>query len=164
MTPAELNELPADDARASLARCCAAPRWIEMIVEGRPYGDVDAVLARSDATVAVMTPDDLRAALAGHPRIGEPPAASADFSAREQAGVSADDAALVRELADGNAAYEDRFGHIYLVCATGRSGPELLALLRERLGNEPETEWLIVAAELAKINRIRLAELLGASP
>ena len=65
-------------------------------------------------------------------------------------------------LADGNAEYERRFGHIYLVCATGKSGQELLAILRERLGNDRDTEWKVVAAELAKINRLRLRKLLGA--
>lgn len=75
--------------------------------------------------------------------------------------MSAADAGLMRALADGNARYEARFGHIYLVCATGRSGAELLAYLRERLGNEPDAEWRVAAAELAKINRIRLSKLVA---
>ena len=110
-----------------------------------------------------MSTDDLRQALAGHPRIGDRRADSAGWSGQEQAGVPADDAALAQALADGNAAYERRFGHIYLVCATGRTGAELLALLRDRLGNDPEQEWAVVARELAKINRVRLAKLLGAA-
>ncbi len=71
------------------------------------------------------------------------------------------DQATMQALADGNQAYEHRFGHIYLVCATGRSGPDLLALLQERLGNAPAAEWRVVRAELEKINRIRLAKLLA---
>ncbi len=70
----------------------------------------------------------------------------------------------MQALADGNQAYEHRFGHIYLVCATGRSGPELLALLQERLGHDPAAEWRVVRAELEKINRIRLAKLLAGPP
>jgi 2-oxo-4-hydroxy-4-carboxy-5-ureidoimidazoline decarboxylase len=81
----------------------------------------------------------------------------------EQAGVDHADDELMLALAEGNLAYERRFGHIYLVCATGRNGPALLALLRERLGNDPASEWTVVAAELAKINRIRLARQLRES-
>src|SRR6185437_5354117 len=94
---------------------------------------------------------------AGHPRIGD---RASGRSHQEQAGVRTADAATVQALADGNEAYERRFGHIYLVCASGRSGAELLALLRERLGHDPGTEWGVVRGELGKINRIRLQKLL----
>ncbi|HEY7146393.1 MAG TPA: 2-oxo-4-hydroxy-4-carboxy-5-ureidoimidazoline decarboxylase [Streptosporangiaceae bacterium] len=86
----------------------------------------------------------------------------AGWSEREQAGVDTADEALMRALADGNRAYEQRFGHIYLACATGRTGRELLALLTERLGNDPAAEWRVVAAELEKINQIRLRQLISA--
>ncbi len=75
--------------------------------------------------------------------------------------MHAADAATIGSLAEANAAYEQRFGHIYLVCASGRTGAELLALLQQRLGNDNETEWHVVRTELGKINRIRLGELLG---
>jgi 2-oxo-4-hydroxy-4-carboxy-5-ureidoimidazoline decarboxylase len=130
-------------------------------VSGRPYASADQLLGRSDESVARLAPADLEQALAGHPRIGERHGAD-DRSRREQAGVLGADPATIQALADGNEAYERRFGHIYLVCATGRSAGELLALLQERLGNEPETEWGVVRGELAKINRIRLATLLEA--
>jgi 2-oxo-4-hydroxy-4-carboxy-5-ureidoimidazoline decarboxylase len=78
--------------------------------------------------------------------------------------VAAAGDAVLRALADGNADYERRFGHIYLACATGRCGAELLEFLRQRLGNSRETEWLVVAAELAKINQIRLRGLLAGQP
>jgi 2-oxo-4-hydroxy-4-carboxy-5-ureidoimidazoline decarboxylase len=158
-----LNELPEPEARLALAACCESEHWIRAVLAGRPYSSQPALAARSDAAVAAMSTDDLRQALAGHPRIGDRRADSAGWSGQEQAGVPADDAALAQALADGNAAYERRFGHIYLVCATGRTGAELLALLRDRLGNDPEQEWAAVARELAKINRIRLAKLLGAA-
>jgi 2-oxo-4-hydroxy-4-carboxy-5-ureidoimidazoline decarboxylase len=160
MTLEELNELPGGAARLALWRCCSATSWIESVVSGRPYSSVESLLAWSDAAVAALTESDLREALEGHPRIGE--RRTAGWSAQEQAGVSAADAELSRALADGNASYEERFGHIYLVCATGRSGAELLALLRQRLGNETEDEWQVVAGELGKINRIRLQKLVGA--
>jgi 2-oxo-4-hydroxy-4-carboxy-5-ureidoimidazoline decarboxylase len=124
----------------------------------RPFASLDALIGGSDAAVAAMSPADLEATLAGHPRLGEKAVA---WSAQEQAGIadSADDMRLA--LASGNAEYERRFGHIYLACATGRSAGDLLAFLRERLGNDPDAEWRVVAAELAKINRIRLRKLTG---
>ena len=87
----------------------------------------------------------------------------AHWPGREQAGVASANEATLRALAAGNQAYERQFGHIYLVCATGRSAGELLALLRTRLDNDPDTEWGVVRSELQKINRIRLAKLLGGS-
>jgi 2-oxo-4-hydroxy-4-carboxy-5-ureidoimidazoline decarboxylase len=139
--------------------CCSSARWAAEVASGRPYASADQILARSDQAVARLAPADLEQALAGHPRIGAGRGAD-DRSRREQAGVLGADPATIQALADGNQAYERRFGHIYLVCATGRSAGELLALLRERLGNEPGAEWAVVRSELAKINRIRLARLL----
>ena len=159
---AELNELPAPAARRALAACCTAQRWVDEIVGGRGYASVDELLARSDAAVAELTAEQLGEALAGHPRIGDRRAASTPgWSAQEQAGVSSAGAELEVALADGNAEYERRFGHIYLVCATGKSGQELLVILRQRLGNDRDAEWKVVAAELANINRLRLRKLLG---
>ncbi len=152
-----LNTLPAEAARAALLACCPAERWAAGIGSGRPYASVDDLLARSDESVAALSQADLQQALAGHPRIGD---RASGPSHREQAGVRAADQATIRALAEDNEAYERRFGHIYLVCATGRSGAELLALLRERLGHDPGTEWGVVRRELGKINRIRLLKLL----
>ncbi len=87
-----------------------------------------------------------------------------DWSRREQSGVDADDAATKRALAEANLEYEQRFGHIYLVCASGRTGKELLALLRGRLQNEPEDEWQVVRTELQKINALRLQRLMAGAP
>jgi 2-oxo-4-hydroxy-4-carboxy-5-ureidoimidazoline decarboxylase len=151
------NALPAELARRRLLACCASARWAEEVNSGRPYASAEEVLARSDASVAGLTQADLEQALAGHPRIGS---GRADRrSRREQAGVQAADQATIRALADGNEAYERRFGHIYLVCATGRNAADLLALLHQRLDHDPATEWRVVRTELAKINRIRLEAL-----
>jgi 2-oxo-4-hydroxy-4-carboxy-5-ureidoimidazoline decarboxylase len=155
-----LNALPAGLARRQLLACCSATRWAEELVSGRPYTSAGEILARSDKSTAGLGRADLEQALAGHPRIGAGAAADGR-SRREQAGVLGAGPAAMAALADGNEAYERRFGHIYLVCATGRSASELLALLRERLGNDPGTEWGVVRRELGKINRIRLRRLLG---
>jgi len=160
-TPVSLetfNALPAAQASEHLLACCTSERWIHNVTSGRPYGSVSEILARSDESVARLDRADLEQALAGHPRIGARSAAGS--SRQEQAGVRGADQATLRALAEGNEAYERRFGHIYLVCATGRSAGELLALLRERLGHDSGTEWGIVRRELGKINRIRLLRLL----
>jgi 2-oxo-4-hydroxy-4-carboxy-5-ureidoimidazoline decarboxylase len=173
---AEFNALPAAAARQALLGCCSAGRWAAEVAAGRPFGTVADALRRSDAAVAGLTVADLREALAGHPRIGQPGTGQPGtgqpgtgqpgtgrpgWSRQEQSGVDPADQATMRALADGNHAYEHRFGHIYLVCATDRSGPELLALLRQRLGNDRAAEWRVVRAELEKINRIRLDKLLA---
>lgn len=167
---ARLNELPAPAASRELLACCSAASWADRMTAGRPYRSAGHALRQSAAIVATLTEPELAQALAGHPRIGERPAAghgparSAAWSAREQSGVSEADAETARALADSNLEYEQRFGHIYLVCASGRTGPQLLALLRGRLANDDETEWQVVRSELQKINEIRLGKLLGEAP
>jgi len=159
----EFNKLAAQAAREAVSPCCSSGRWVDSVVAGRPHADVGALLDASDAAVAALGEQDLAEALAGHPRIGDRrvTAGSSGWSSQEQAGVASAGGALLQALADGNAEYERRFCHIYLACATGRNAAELLAFLRERLGNEPGTEWRVVAAELAKINQIRLRKLVA---
>jgi len=167
----EFNALPEPAARRLLEPCCASSKWVDALVVGRPYRDIGALLDASDEAVAALGDQDLAEALAGHPRIGDRrlpagawpagPEGPTGWSSREQAGVATADTAQRQALADGNAAYERRFGHIYLACATGKTAAELLAFLRERLDNDPGAEWRVVAAELAKINQIRLRKLVG---
>ena len=154
-----LNAAPDELARQQLLVCCSSVRWAAEVAAGRPYASAEELLANSDAAMAGLAPADLEQALAGHPRIGDRRGAD-ERSRREQAGALAADQATIQALTEGNEEYERRFGHIYLVCATGRNAADLLALLRERLGNDPETEWGVVRRELGKINRIRLARLL----
>jgi hydroxyisourate hydrolase len=156
-----LNVLPAGQARSRLLACCSSGRWADEVVSGRPYASAGELLARCDRAVAGLAQADLEQALAGHPRIGRPSGPAGGWSRREQAGVQAADQGTIAALAEGNEAYERRFGHIYLVCASGRDGAELLALLRERLGNDPAAEWEVVRRELGQINRIRLRRLLA---
>jgi 2-oxo-4-hydroxy-4-carboxy-5-ureidoimidazoline decarboxylase len=150
------NALGDQEARRVLWGCCASSVWVGRVGAERPYGSVDEVLAGSDLAVSGMSVADLGEALAGHPRIGE---RVGGRSGEEQAGVVGDE--VRRGLAEGNEEYERRFGHIYLVCASGRSGAELLEVLRGRLVNSEVAEWGVVRGELTKINRIRLEKLLG---
>jgi 2-oxo-4-hydroxy-4-carboxy-5-ureidoimidazoline decarboxylase len=155
----DLNALSADAARQALSACCSSERWVLAVTAGRPYSSVSDLLAASDAAVAAMSEADLSEALDGHPRLGERHVTG--WSSQEQAGVAGADARIRAALAVGNAEYEERFGHVYLACATGSGAAELLGFLRERLANEPEAEWRVVASELAKINQLRLRKLVG---
>ena len=157
---AGFNARPAEEARAALLECCRAERWAAQLTSGRPYSSLGALQARA---AQVLTDEDVTEALAGHPRIGQAPAAGhSSWSRSEQSGVAGADQAARAGLAAGNQAYEARFGHIYLVCAAGKSAPELLAILRSRLDHDPGTERQVVRAELIKINDLRLAKLTGA--
>jgi 2-oxo-4-hydroxy-4-carboxy-5-ureidoimidazoline decarboxylase len=127
-------------------------RWGRELAAGRPYADAAALLARADTVSASLSDDEVRRALADHPRIGERTRAGS-MSAREQSGVDLDFAAA-------NVAYEDRFGHIYLVCASGRGGAELLADLNDRLANDPVTELGVVRRELGRIAHLRLSGMI----
>jgi 2-oxo-4-hydroxy-4-carboxy-5-ureidoimidazoline decarboxylase len=161
----EFNRADADQLRPELLRLTAAPEWADALVAGRPYDGLDDLQRASDEIIAGLSEAQVDAALAGHPRIGEKAIGlddeSAARSAREQAGMAVAGAGVHEAMARGNAAYEERFGRIYLVAAAGRSAQELLGLLQERLGNDPAHELDVVRRELATITRLRLAELLS---
>lgn len=153
---AEVNRLDADDLVRVFAQCLAVDRWARSLADGRPHADAAALLAAADEATASLSDGEIRQALDDHPRIGERVAAGT-MSAREQSGV---DAALADRLLAANVAYEQRFGHIYLVCASGRDGEALLADLDGRMGNDPVTELGVVRRELGKIARLRLAGMI----
>ncbi|MBA2558973.1 MAG: 2-oxo-4-hydroxy-4-carboxy-5-ureidoimidazoline decarboxylase [Propionibacteriales bacterium] len=167
----EFNKAPADRLRVELLALTAAPAWADALLAGRPYADREALLASSDELVQDLDVAQIDAALAGHPRIGERAAGrdeeaagrdeeAAARSAKEQAAMSSADACLQAAMARGNADYERRFGRIYLVAAAGRSAEELLDLLHARLDNDADIELEVVRGELARITRLRLADLL----
>jgi 2-oxo-4-hydroxy-4-carboxy-5-ureidoimidazoline decarboxylase len=136
---------------------CSSPIWARRVLAGGPFPDVDALLDRADRVLAELPDAELDAALDGHPRIGAK--VDNESSAREQAGVADADETVRAELAERNREYDDKFGYVYLACASGRSAEELLAILTDRLHNDPETERRVMRNELAKINRLRLQRL-----
>jgi 2-oxo-4-hydroxy-4-carboxy-5-ureidoimidazoline decarboxylase len=156
---AAFNALPAAEAGDLVRGCAGIPSFVTAVTAGRPYAGLDELLATARASAAGWTDEEVTAALADHPRIGERPTgpgAGAAMSGREQAGVDPADEVLRRRLADGNRRYEERFGRIYLVRAAGRSGAELLDLLEQRLGNDPATERAVTRGQLAEIALLRL--------
>lgn len=149
---AGFNSAPDAVLRPLLTECLAVPRWVDAVLAGRPYADtVDVNLD--------LTDDEVRAAIAEHPRIGEAEPGSGEsarWSGQEQSGVRPDD-----RLAAANRAYEDRFGHLYLVCAKGLNADQVLADLTARLANDPSAELRVVSRELNRIAALRLREVLA---
>lgn len=161
----KLNALSPEDAKAELLRCCGSTRWAQSMVRSRPFTDKRQVLAEADLEWERTTEEDWREAMTHHPRIGEQALKAkfqptATWSSQEQRGVQGASDELIRALAEGNRAYEEKFGFIFLVCATGKSAEELLQLLQERLKNDPTTELRVARDEQAKITRLRLEKLL----
>nr|WP_223189361.1 2-oxo-4-hydroxy-4-carboxy-5-ureidoimidazoline decarboxylase [Streptomyces sp. TRM68416] len=152
------NALEEHAARAALHEACASRAWGERLLAARPYPTVEALYAASDAAMGELTAADLDEAMAGHPPIGRPKPGD-PTSAREQRGMAGAPEELKAEMLELNLAYQDKFGHVFLICATGRTGEQMRDAVKERIGNAPEQEREIVRAELGKINRIRLARL-----
>lgn len=152
-----------DEAIALLRPCLDIERWCAELADARPYGSVDEVIAAAEAAASPFTSAEIEGALARHPRIGERPTgpdAEAAMSRREQAGVDASDAEVAAALAAGNRAYEERFGRVFLIRATGRSSRDILAALTERLAHTRDEEEPIVAEQLRQIAVLRLKGLL----
>lgn len=158
------NGLPPAAAREALLACCASPGWASRVADHRPFLTPADLVVAGVAEFDTLTWQDLAAVLAAHPRIGERPtgdSTEAAWSRQEQAGVEAGVQHTADELAQANRAYEERFGHLFLIFASGRSAPEILAAARGRLGNDDETERQVVRGELRKIVELRLERLVA---
>jgi 2-oxo-4-hydroxy-4-carboxy-5-ureidoimidazoline decarboxylase len=180
---ADLDRATAATAAGLLRPSCASARWIERMVSGRPHGSLPALMAASDATIAALGWPDIEHALAAHPPIGghlpdqgAPPGQGirqdrgappdqegredreAAWSRQEQSGARDAGPDVQAGLRAGNTAYTERFGHVFLICATGMSAASMLAALQARLGHDPATEREVVRDELTKIVRLRLAK------
>jgi 2-oxo-4-hydroxy-4-carboxy-5-ureidoimidazoline decarboxylase len=155
VTLASFNASSPDDAESVMLSCCASRRFARAMAAGRPYPSADAVRAAISAVFESLTWDDVLEAMSAHPRIG---ARAGGQSAAEQSGVGDDSRAA---LAAANAEYEARFGHVFLICATGLSGQQMLAAARQRLNNDLFTERTVATAELRKITVLRALKGLG---
>lgn len=155
MTLASFNAAPEQEAVSAMLACCASPRFAAAMAAGRPYASQAAALDAVNSVFQTLAWPDVLEAMSGHPRIG---ARVSGQSAREQSGVADDSRAA---LTAGNLEYEDRFGHVFLICATGLSGAQMLAALRQRLKNDAESERSAATAELAKITVLRVRKELA---
>jgi OHCU decarboxylase len=157
----EFNSAPAGELRSALAACCDVPRWVESVLAGRPYGDAGALTQAAGEALRDLDDSEVDRALAAHPRIGDRPdgdSTEAAWSRGEQAGVG-DDVETRAALKAGNREYEQRFGRVFLICATDLSAHEMLTSLRRRLAHDEATEAAVVRDELRKIALLRLAKV-----
>ena len=163
---ARLNALPAAEAEAALLHCLGATRWARAMAARRPFSSREALFAAADELCAALGREDWLEAFSRHPKIGEKRAAQETsaterrWSEQEQSAASAAADNTRAALAEANRAYFDRFGYIFIICATGKSAEEMLALLRQRLQNDPDAELGIAAQEQRRIARLRLEILL----
>jgi OHCU decarboxylase len=164
-TLAQLNALPREEAERELITCCGSRAWAREVAGGRPYVDIDSLLAASDRVWCALSPHDWLEAFSKHPRIGEHAARSAPdlerrWSEGEQSRAREARPAVLTELATMNAEYENRFGHVFLICATGKSAAEILEEARARLNNDRDRELRVAAEEQRRITHLRLRKLL----
>jgi OHCU decarboxylase len=160
----DFNSAPADRLRPALAACCDVPRWVDGILAKRPYGDLATLTAVVDQSLRELGDDEVDRALRAHPRIGDRPqgaSTEASWSREEQSGVG-DDPEVRQAIAKGNRQYEERFGRVFLICATGLSAQDMLSSLQQRLTHDDATEAAVVHEELRKIALLRLAKVVDA--
>jgi len=154
------NAAPAETAERDMLGCCASRSFARRIVDGRPYPGTAGLLTAADAAFSTLSWDDIIESLNAHPRIGDRVPAGG-WSAAEQSGAASASDQVQQALAEGNLAYEKRFGYVFLICASGRSGQDMLDQLRARLAHDQDAERAVVREELLKITRLRLTKLLG---
>jgi 2-oxo-4-hydroxy-4-carboxy-5-ureidoimidazoline decarboxylase len=158
------NSEPAEEAAAAVRACNPAPAFVDAVVAGRPYDDVDALVSHAEQVARALPWEQVAEALAVHPRIGDRvqgSSAEAEASRREQGSLRAAGDDVRAALLDGNRAYEERFGHVFLIRAAGRSPAEMLAELRRRLGNDEAAERAEVTEQLAQITGLRVRGLVS---
>jgi len=166
MSVKQINQADADAATHMFRQCCTSDAWIERMVAGRPYGSADEVRSAANDNWKGLVDADYLQAFEGHPKIGDVSSLKAKYAntkelaAGEQSAVNEASDATIQALADGNSAYESKFGFIFIVCATGKSAGEMLELLQARLPNSRDQELVNAAEEQRKIFHIRLEKLL----
>jgi OHCU decarboxylase len=161
-----LNTLSRDEAEAEMLKCCGSTLWARRMADARPFHDLEKLLAAADSIWWSLDEEDWLEAFSRHPKIGEKESERAQavtaqkWSNEEQKGVRSIDEETRRELAEANREYAQKFGYIYIVCATGKTADEMLAILKERLQNDPGKEIRVAAEEQRRITHLRLKKLL----
>jgi len=165
MTIQEINHLPVEALKAELFKCCGSTNWVNKMLPFFPMEDLVELLEDAEEQWYASTEEDWREAFAQHPKIGDTASltekfATAEWAAGEQEAVNAATPAVIAQLAEANAAYEKKFGYIFIVCATGKTAEEMLHLLQQRLSNPPEIEIKIAMDEQNKITLLRIQKLI----
>ncbi len=163
MTLQEFNLLSKKDAYENLFRCCGSTHWANELMEHFPFTSISELKTTSDSIWLQCDKKDWLEAFSHHPKIGDRPGekhqSTAQWAGKEQAGMHTADEKVKSELAKLNAEYEETFGYIYIVCATGKTAEEMLSILKDRLNNEPSIELQIAATEQNKITHLRIDKL-----
>ncbi len=161
----QLNAMSSESFRVALTQCCGAHRWVDEMVKCRPFESTEALFKAAEEIWFRLSPEDWLEAFTHHPKIGDINSLRAKFqntrhlAENEQSGVQTATEETLNALANGNVLYEKKFGYIFIVCATGKSAAEMLAILESRLDNPPDVELNIAAQEQNKITRLRLEKL-----
>ena len=169
MTLHELNTLPKDQLKDALLKCCGSANWVEKMLPFFPADDLVELLEDAEEQWFKCSEGDWKEAFSQHPKIGDTAslkkkfASTAQWASGEQSGVSTASQQTIEALAEGNRKYEDKFGYIFIVCATGKTAEEMLEILTSRLSNDPKDEIEIAADEQNKITKLRLEKLLDVS-
>ncbi|MFD2934283.1 2-oxo-4-hydroxy-4-carboxy-5-ureidoimidazoline decarboxylase [Spirosoma flavum] len=167
MTLSELNQLPDAQLKETLFTCCGSSSWINKLAKIFPVESKEMLFEQSDISWFACSESDWREAFTHHPKIGDINSLREKFANTkvwaegEQSGVSVSSQQVLEDLSAGNRRYEEKFGYIFIVCATGKSAEEMLEILTARLPNSPEDEILIAMQEQNKIAKIRLEKLLA---
>lgn len=161
----DFNRLSREEAESRLLECCGSSRWAQRMAAARPFGSVSELADAADRIWRALSKDDWLEAFTAHPKIGASNGKGSDrfraWSREEQAGTKGANPETLANLADANRDYEERFGWIFIVCASGRNAAEMLALLESRLHNDAQTEIAIASEEQRKITRLRLEKLVA---
>lgn len=163
----EFNAASRNEAFDALMACCGSRKWVELLLDERPFANDVALAETVDRVASRLGPDDWQEAIASHPRIGaregDGPAQqqiASGWSSEEQSGTTSASDQTLADLAQANMAYEERFGHTFIVCATGKNSDEMLSLCRDRLNNDTVTELQVTSVELRSIAQLRLRKLI----
>jgi len=160
-----INKLNADEALEAFLKCCGSHSWARSMVAARPFSKDSDLLLAAETAFTSMEKSDWLDAFAAHPKIGDLNSLrqkygnTKDWAENEQSGVAGTSSEVLENLAAGNSAYEERFGYIFIVCATGKSAAEMLEILNSRVDNDADIEFKIAAEEQKKITRIRLEKI-----
>ena len=163
----QLNNISQAEAFSSFEKCCACSTWVNRMLDKMPFSSKDDLFNKSDECWSNLSLSDWYEACDGHPKIGdvtslkEKYASTKQWAGNEQQGMDSAEEKVIKRLAQGNEDYENKFGYIFIVCATGKSAGEMLEILEKRLPNDPITELKIAKGEQNKITKLRLEKLLG---
>jgi OHCU decarboxylase len=160
-----INALSPEEAEAEFLKCCGSTLWARRMTDERPFHNLEELLTKADAEWWALDQEDWLEAFSRHPKIGERKSErtqaeeAREWSEQEQSGTHSAEEETRRALEEINRTYLQKFGYIYIICATGKTADEMLSILKERLPHDADTELRIAAEEQRRITHLRLQKL-----